>query len=72
MFISLLIDHMVQCKQVSLIYVIQVLTKQNVAVLPKFAMLSHLDLGYITGEVWFGLLHKTPVLNTLVFEVSNN
>jgi len=39
------------------------------AVLPKFAMLSHLDLGYVSGEVLLGFLQKTPILNTLVFKV---
>ncbi|KAK2422822.1 F-box/FBD/LRR-repeat protein [Trifolium repens] len=40
--------------------------KSKVAVLPKFAMLSHLDLACVSGKVLLGLLQKTPVINTLV------
>jgi hypothetical protein len=57
--------------KVSLIYVIQVLTQPNVAVLPKFAMLSHLELGIVSVEVLLGLLQKSSVLNTLLFKVGN-
>ncbi|WVZ01579.1 hypothetical protein V8G54_027648 [Vigna mungo] len=32
-------------------------------------MLSHLDLGFVTGDVLLGLLLKSPVLRTLVFKV---
>ncbi|MCH80088.1 F-box/FBD/LRR-repeat protein, partial [Trifolium medium] len=46
----------------------EVLTQPNVAVLPKFAMLSHLDLGFVSGEVLLGLLQKSSVLNTLLFK----
>ncbi|CAJ2659479.1 unnamed protein product [Trifolium pratense] len=46
----------------------EVLTQPNVAVLPKFAMLSHLELGSVSGEVLLGLLQKSPVLNTLIFK----
>ncbi|CAJ2659480.1 unnamed protein product [Trifolium pratense] len=45
-----------------------VLTQQNVAVLPKFAMLSHLELGSVSGEVLLRILQKAPVLNTLFFK----
>ena len=41
------------------------------AVLPKFAMLTHLDLGSVSSKVLLGLLQKSPVLNTLVFKVGN-
>jgi hypothetical protein len=41
----------------------------NVIVLPKFAMLSHLDLGGVGSKVLLGLLQKTPVINTLVLWV---
>ncbi|RHN74792.1 putative FBD domain-containing protein [Medicago truncatula] len=37
-------------------------------VLPKFAMLSHLDVGIVSGEVLLGLLQKTPVLTILDFK----
>jgi hypothetical protein len=57
--------------KVSLIYVIQVLTQPNVAVLPKFAMLSYLELGTVSVEVLLGLLQKSSVLNTLLFKVGN-
>ncbi|KAK2368291.1 hypothetical protein QL285_081496 [Trifolium repens] len=43
----------------------EVLTQPNVAVLPKFAMLSHLELCAVSGKVLLGLLRKTPVLKTL-------
>jgi hypothetical protein len=43
--------------------------KSKVAVLPKFAMLSHLDLACVSGKVLLGLLQKTPVINTLVLRV---
>ncbi|XP_045801094.1 uncharacterized protein LOC123894966 [Trifolium pratense] len=46
----------------------EVLTQPTVALLSKFAMLTHLDLGSVSGEVLFGLLQKSPVLNTLIFE----
>ncbi|WJX72586.1 hypothetical protein P8452_56451 [Trifolium repens] len=38
----------------------------KVFVLPKFAMLSHLDLGGVGSKVLLALLQKTPVINTLV------
>ena len=50
---------------------IQVLTQPNVAVLPKFEMLSHLELGFVNVEVLLGLLQKSCVLNTLLFKVGN-
>ncbi|KAK2422820.1 hypothetical protein QL285_033322 [Trifolium repens] len=46
----------------------EVLTQPNVAVLPKFAMLSHLELGIVSVEVLLGLLQKSSVLNTLLFK----
>ncbi|GAU27358.1 hypothetical protein TSUD_55110 [Trifolium subterraneum] len=46
----------------------EVLTLPNVAVLPKYAMLSHLELGSVSWEVLLGLLQKTPVLNALFFK----
>ncbi|WJX72585.1 hypothetical protein P8452_56450 [Trifolium repens] len=46
----------------------EILTQPNLAVLPKFAMLNHLELGSVSGEVLLGLLQKSPVLNTLVFQ----
>ncbi|KAK2368289.1 F-box/FBD/LRR-repeat protein [Trifolium repens] len=46
----------------------EVLTQPNMAVLPKFAMLTHLDLGSVSSKVLLGLLQKSPVLNTLVFK----
>ncbi|PNX84267.1 F-box/LRR-repeat protein, partial [Trifolium pratense] len=49
----------------------EVLTQPTVALLSKFAMLTHLDLGSVSGEVLFGLLQKSPVLNTLIFQVCN-
>ena len=52
-------------------FVIQVLTQPNMALLPKFAMLTNLDLGSVSGEVLLGLLQKSPVLHTLVFKVGN-
>jgi hypothetical protein len=55
----------------SLIYVIQVLTHPNVAMLPKFPMLSHLELGCVTDVVLLRLLQKSSVLNTLLFKVGN-
>ncbi|WJX67874.1 hypothetical protein P8452_52303 [Trifolium repens] len=45
-----------------------VLTQPNMALLPKFAMLTHLDLGSVSSKVLLGLLQKSPVLNTLVFK----
>jgi hypothetical protein len=51
-------------------FVIQVVEDQSkAAVLPKFAMLSHLDLACVSGKVLLGLLQKTPVINTLVLRV---
>ncbi|KAK2422806.1 hypothetical protein QL285_033308 [Trifolium repens] len=38
------------------------------AVLPKFAMLTHLDFGSVSSKVLLGLLQKSPILNTLVFK----
>ncbi|XP_058740952.1 uncharacterized protein LOC131613286 [Vicia villosa] len=46
----------------------EVLTQANMIVLSRFAMLSHLDLGVITGEVLLSLLQKSPILNTLVLK----
>ncbi|WJX72582.1 hypothetical protein P8452_56448 [Trifolium repens] len=46
----------------------EVLTQPNVAVLPKFAMLSYLELGTVSVEVLLGLLQKSSVLNTLLFK----
>ncbi|GAU27359.1 hypothetical protein TSUD_55120 [Trifolium subterraneum] len=46
----------------------EVLTQPNVAVLPNYAMLSHLELGYVSVKVLLGLLKKTPVLHTLIFQ----
>jgi len=50
-------------------FVIQALTQEKIAVLPTFAMLSHLDLGFVSGGVLLSFLQKTPVLNTLVLQV---
>ncbi|KAK2422877.1 hypothetical protein QL285_033374 [Trifolium repens] len=47
----------------------QVLTHPNVAMLPKFPMLSHLELGCVTDVVLLRLLQKSSVLNTLLFKV---
>ncbi|XP_058740951.1 F-box/FBD/LRR-repeat protein At3g14710-like [Vicia villosa] len=46
----------------------EVLTQPNMIALPRFAMLSHLDLGIITGDVLLSLLQKSPILNTLVLK----
>ncbi|XP_058740954.1 F-box/FBD/LRR-repeat protein At5g53840-like [Vicia villosa] len=46
----------------------EVLTEANMFVLPRFSMLSHLDLDIITGEVLLSLLQKSPNLNTLVLK----
>ncbi|XP_058740950.1 putative F-box/FBD/LRR-repeat protein At5g22670 [Vicia villosa] len=46
----------------------EVLTQPNMIALPRFAMLSHLDLGVITGDVLLSLLQKSPILNTLVLK----
>jgi len=48
---------------------VQELGQRSVANLPLFGMLSHLDLGSVTGDVLLGLLLKSPILRTLVFEV---
>ncbi|WJX67924.1 hypothetical protein P8452_52347 [Trifolium repens] len=50
----------------------KVLTQPNVAVLPKFEMLSHLELGFVNVEVLLGLLQKSCVLNTLLFKGISN
>ncbi|WJX67926.1 hypothetical protein P8452_52348 [Trifolium repens] len=47
----------------------QVLTHPNVAMLPKFPMLSHLELGCVTDVVLLRLLQKSSILNTLLFKV---
>ncbi|KAL6534926.1 hypothetical protein OROGR_013601 [Orobanche gracilis] len=47
----------------------EVLTQQRVALLPVFGMLSHLELGLVTGEILLGLLLKSPVLNTLHLKI---
>ncbi|KAK7272620.1 hypothetical protein RJT34_29338 [Clitoria ternatea] len=46
----------------------EVLSEIKVADLPLFGNLSSLKLGSITGELLFGFLAKSPVLNTLVFK----
>lgn len=52
------------------LFAIQVLAQSKVASLPLFGMLSELELGLVSGEVLLGLLLKSPVLKTLLFEVS--
>ncbi|XP_047177726.1 F-box/FBD/LRR-repeat protein At3g14710-like [Vigna umbellata] len=47
---------------------LQELAKESVANLPLFGMLSHLDLGFVTGDLLLGLLLKSPVLRTLVLK----
>ncbi|KAL5052753.1 hypothetical protein RYX36_033435 [Vicia faba] len=39
-------------------------TKPNGALLPKFAMLSNLKLGFVSVEVLLGLIQNAPALNT--------
>jgi hypothetical protein len=51
------------------LYDIQALIQQNVAVLPEFPMLSHLELGLIRFDVFLGLLQRSPILKTLTFKV---
>ncbi|XP_058740944.1 F-box/FBD/LRR-repeat protein At5g22660-like [Vicia villosa] len=46
----------------------EVLPQTNMTILPRFAMLSHLDLGSVSGEVLLSLLQKSPILNTLVLK----
>ncbi|KAL5077763.1 hypothetical protein RYX36_016747, partial [Vicia faba] len=41
-----------------------VMTKPNGALLPKFAMLSNLKLGFVSVEVLLGLIQNAPALNT--------
>jgi hypothetical protein len=53
------------------LYDIQALIQQNVAVLPEFPMLSHLELGLIRFDVFLGLLQRSPILKTLTFKVGN-
>ncbi|XP_058736041.1 F-box/FBD/LRR-repeat protein At3g14710-like [Vicia villosa] len=43
-------------------------TQPNVAILPKFAMLSYLELGYVSVQVLLGLIQNSPTLNTLLFK----
>ncbi|KAG4931078.1 hypothetical protein AAZX31_17G184400 [Glycine max] len=50
----------------------QVLAQSKVASLPLFGMLSELELGLVSGEVLLGLLLKSPVLKTLLFEGISN
>lgn len=59
-------------KSVSFI-VIQVLplSESNVATLPVFGRLSHLELGLVTAEFLLALLLRSPVLRTLAFKVGN-
>ncbi|KAJ1383998.1 Leucine-rich repeat domain superfamily [Sesbania bispinosa] len=46
----------------------EVLAQQKVSALPVFGMLSHLELGLVTGEVLLGILLKSPILKTLLFK----
>ncbi|XP_058773564.1 F-box/LRR-repeat protein At4g14103-like [Vicia villosa] len=46
----------------------EVLTQPNVAVLPQFSMLIHLELGLTLCEVLLGLLQRSPLLKTLSFK----
>ncbi|KAK2422882.1 hypothetical protein QL285_033377 [Trifolium repens] len=46
----------------------EALIQQNVAVLPEFPMLSHLELGLIRFDVFLGLLQRSPILKTLTFK----
>ncbi|PNX92214.1 F-box/LRR-repeat protein [Trifolium pratense] len=46
----------------------EVLPQPNVAALPEFPMLGHLELGLIRFEVLFGLLQRSPILKTLTFK----
>ncbi|XP_058736056.1 F-box/FBD/LRR-repeat protein At3g14710-like [Vicia villosa] len=43
-------------------------TQPNVAILSKFAMLSHLELRDVSIEVLLGLIQNSPALNTLFFK----
>ncbi|XP_057444866.1 uncharacterized protein LOC130737114 [Lotus japonicus] len=45
------------------------LTKDSLADLPTFKMLSHLELANVTAEISLALLLKTPYLKTLIFQV---
>ncbi|KAJ1378490.1 Leucine-rich repeat domain superfamily [Sesbania bispinosa] len=46
----------------------EVLAQQKVSVLPVFGMLSHLELGFVSGEVLLGILLKSPILKTVLFK----
>ncbi|CAK8579434.1 unnamed protein product [Lathyrus sativus] len=65
--VCLLLKQFSQVKRIKF-YGSEVLTRPNLAILPKFAMLSYLELGFVSFEVLLCLIQKTPVLNTLVFE----
>ncbi|GAU27361.1 hypothetical protein TSUD_55140 [Trifolium subterraneum] len=49
-------------------HILVVIDQPNVVVLPKFSMLSDLDLACVSGKVLLVLLQKTPVINTLVLK----
>ncbi|RDX82350.1 F-box/FBD/LRR-repeat protein, partial [Mucuna pruriens] len=44
------------------------LSESNVAILPVYRMLSHLELGLVTTEFLFALLLRSPVLKSLAFK----
>ncbi|QCE10979.1 hypothetical protein DEO72_LG10g2212 [Vigna unguiculata] len=46
----------------------EVLAQSKLAKLQSFEMLSHLELGVVSGEVLLGLLLKSPILKTLLFK----
>ncbi|XP_058740942.1 F-box/FBD/LRR-repeat protein At3g14710-like [Vicia villosa] len=66
-FACLLLKQFSQAKRIEF-HRSEVLTQPDMIVLPRFAMLSHLDLGVVTGEVLLSLLQKSPILNTLVLK----
>lgn len=47
------------------------LSESDMAMLPVFGMLSHLELGLVTADFLLALLLRSPVLKTLAFKVVN-
>ncbi|XP_058732189.1 F-box protein At3g03040-like isoform X2 [Vicia villosa] len=63
--VSPLLEQFSQVKRIKL----QFYTEPNVAILPKFAMLSYLELGFVDIKFLLGLFQNSPALNTLLFKI---